>query len=87
MLILRNHGLLTVGPTIADAFLLMYALETACQTQILAQSTAGDLKLVPQAVVDGIQAQVEQVLQGLGGQLVWPGLLRKLDRADSSFRD
>jgi len=86
-LILRNHGLLTVGPSIADAFLLMYALETACQTQILAQSTAGDLKLVPQAVVDGIQAQVDEVLKGLGGQLVWPGLLRKLDRADPSFRD
>jgi ribulose-5-phosphate 4-epimerase/fuculose-1-phosphate aldolase len=86
-LILRNHGLLTTGTTIADAFLLMYALETACQTQILAQSTAGDLNLVPQAIVDGIQAQVDQVLQGLGGQLVWPGLLRKLDRSDSSFRE
>jgi len=86
-LVLRNHGLLTTGPTIADAFLLMYALETACQTQILAQSTAGDLRLVPQAIVDGIQAQADQVLQGLGGKLVWPGLLRKLDRADSSFRE
>jgi len=86
-LVLRSHGLLTTGPTIADAFLLMYALETACQTQILAQSTAGDLRLVPQAIVDGIQAQADQVLQGLGGQLVWPGLLRKLDRADSSFRE
>jgi ribulose-5-phosphate 4-epimerase/fuculose-1-phosphate aldolase len=86
-LVLRNHGLLTAGPTIADAFLLMYALETACQTQILAQSTAGELNLVPQPVVDGIQAQAEQILQGLGGQLIWPGLLRKLDRADSSFRE
>ena len=87
IMIMRNHGLLTVGPTIGDAFLLMYALETGCQTQILAQSTAGDLQLVPQPVVDGIQAQVDDVLKGLGGQLVWPGLLRKLDRADSSFRD
>lgn len=86
-LVLRNHGLLTTGSTIADAFLMMYALETACQTQILAQSTDGDLTLVPQAVVDGIAAQAKQVLQGAGGQLVWPGLLRKLDRSDSSFRD
>jgi len=42
---------------------------------------------VPQAIVEGIQAQVEQVTKGLGGQLAWPGLLRKLDRADASFRD
>jgi len=86
-LILRNHGLLTTGPTIADAFLMMYALETACQTQILAQSAGSELVLVPQAIVEGIQAQVEQVTKGLGGQLAWPGLLRKLDRADASFRD
>ncbi len=42
-LILRNHGLLTVGASIADAFLLMYVLETACQIQLLAQSTGGEL--------------------------------------------
>ena len=86
-MILRNHGLLTTGPTIADAFLMMYALETACQVQVLAQSTGGELIHVPQPIVEGMQAQAEQVLQGLGGQLAWPGLLRKLDRRDASFRD
>lgn len=86
-MILRNHGLLTTGPTIADAFLMMYALETACQTQLLAQSTGGELIHVPQPIVEGMQAQAEQVLQGLGGQLAWPGLLRKLDRRDTSYRD
>jgi ribulose-5-phosphate 4-epimerase/fuculose-1-phosphate aldolase len=86
-LILRNHGLLTTGATIADAFLLMYALETACQTQLLAQSGGSELIQVPQPIVDGIVAQGEKVTQGLGGALVWPGLLRKLDRRDSSFRD
>ena len=86
-LILRNHGLLTVGPTIADAFLIMYALETACQIQILAQSTASELIQVAKPIVDGIQAQVTHATAGLGGQLVWPGLLRKLDRRDPSFRD
>ena len=86
-LILRNHGLLTTGPTIADAFLMMYALETACQTQVMAQSSGGDLVLVPQPIVDGIEAQAEVVLKGLGGQLAWPGLLRKLDRLDPGFRD
>lgn len=86
-MILRNHGLLTTGETIADAFLLMYVLETACQIQIMAQSSDGDLVHVPKAVVDGIQQQADQVTKGLGGALVWPGLLRKLDRRDNSFRD
>jgi len=86
-LILRNHGLLTTGASIPDAFLLMYVLETACQIQLLAQSPGGELIQVPQPIVDGIQAQADKAMQGLGGQLVWPGLLRKLDRMDSSFRD
>ena len=86
-LILRNHGLLTTGATIADAFLNMYALATACQTQIMAQSSGGELVMVPQPIVDGILAQAELVTKGLMGQLAWPGLLRKLDRLDPSFRD
>ena len=85
--ILRNHGLLTVGPTIPDAFLFMYALETACQTQIAAQSGGSELVQVNPAIVNGIQAQVEQVLKGFGGELAWPGLLRKLDRQDPSYRE
>ena len=85
--ILRNHGLLTTGPTIPDAFLMMYALETACQIQLAAQSTGGELIHVPDPIVEGMQAQAEEVLQGLGGQLAWPGILRKLDRRDASFRD
>ena len=86
-LILRNHGLLTTGTTIADAFLMMYVLETACQIQVMAQSSGGPLIQVPQPIVDGIQAQAAEVTKGLGGKLVWPGLLRKLDRIDPSYRD
>lgn len=86
-LILRNHGLLTTAPTVADAFLFMYVLETACQIQIMAQSGGSDLVQVPEPVIAGIQAQAEQVTKGLGGALVWPALLRKLDRRDASFRD
>jgi ribulose-5-phosphate 4-epimerase/fuculose-1-phosphate aldolase len=86
-LVLRNHGLLTTGPTIADAFLQMYVFETACQIQLLAQSTGQPLVQVPAPIVAGIEAQARQVTRGLGGQLVWPGLLRKLDRRDPSYRD
>lgn len=85
-MILRNHGLLTAATSIADAFLLMYVLETACQIQVMAQSSGGELIQVPAPIVEGIQAQAEQVTKGLGGALVWPGLLRKLDRLDPSFR-
>jgi ribulose-5-phosphate 4-epimerase/fuculose-1-phosphate aldolase len=86
-LILRNHGLLTVGASIADAFLYMYALETACQTQIMAQSASVELIQINPAIVDGIKAQVEAVTKGMGGALAWPALLRKLDRRDTSFRE
>ena len=86
-MILRNHGLLTVGPSIADAFLAMYALETACQIQIGAMAGGGELVHVKQAIVDGMQAQAEQVTKGMGGMIAWPALLRKLDRRDASFRE
>jgi ribulose-5-phosphate 4-epimerase/fuculose-1-phosphate aldolase len=86
-LILRNHGLLTTAATIPDAFLAMYVLETACQTQLLAQSAGVTLTFIDGKILAGIKAQVEAVTKGLGGQLAWPGLLRKLDRSDSSFRN
>ena len=65
----------------------MYALETACQTQIAAQSGGSALIHVPDVIVEGIRAQVDLVLKGSGAELAWPGLLRKLDRLDPSFRD
>lgn len=86
-LILRNHGLLTVGDTVADAFLAMYTLERSCRVQVLAQSGNRELIPIPSPILAGIKAQAEIVLRGLGGRLVWPGLLRKLDRADSSYRN
>jgi ribulose-5-phosphate 4-epimerase/fuculose-1-phosphate aldolase len=86
-LILRNHGLLTVGATVADAFLAMYILENACRVQILAQSGGGELVPIAEPILAGVKAQAEVVLRGLGGQLVWPGILRKLDRLDPSFRE
>lgn len=86
-LILRNHGLLTVGATVADAFLSMYILERACRIQILAQSGGDELIEVPEPILRGIAAQREVVLRGMGGQLAWPGLLRKLDRIDPSYRN
>lgn len=79
-LMLRNHGLLTVGTSIADAFLFMYLFEAACRIQIRAQSGGGQLLQIPAPILAGIRQQAAQVTRGLGGQLAWPGLLRRLDR-------
>jgi len=85
-MILRNHGLLTVGPAPADAFLAMYVLEAACAIQVRA-GDATELVPIPAPLVAGIGAQAKAVTRGLGANLVWPGLLRKLDRQDPTFRD
>jgi ribulose-5-phosphate 4-epimerase/fuculose-1-phosphate aldolase len=84
-LILRNHGLLTVGPTIPDAFLSMYVLESACQIQVFAGSDEAELRAVHPSILDGVRANVEAVTKGLGGALAWPGLLRRLDRRSPGY--
>ena len=83
---LRNHGLLTVGATAADAFLYMYLFEAACLVQVRAQSGGGELVPVGRPILEGIQKQAAQVTRGLGGQLAWPGLLRKLDRVSPGYQ-
>ena len=84
-LMLRNHGLLTVGNTIADAFLFMYLFETACMIQVRAQAGGGPLTSIAQPLVDGIKAQAAAVTKGLGGALAWPGLLRRLERVNPGW--
>jgi len=85
-LMLRNHGLLTVGRTIADAFLNMYVFEAACTIQVRAMAGGGELIEIPPAIINGAQQQAKTVTKSLGGMLAWPGLLRRLDRKDLSYR-
>lgn len=82
LLMLRNHGTLTVGPNCAIAFLRMYFLENACKTQILAQAAGTDaLHEEPQAMADTVSGQAAAAFTpGMGDNLVWPGLMRKLAR-------
>ncbi|PYP85290.1 MAG: class II aldolase [Blastocatellia bacterium AA13] len=86
-LILRNHGLLTVGSNTAEAFLAMFNLERACKIQVLAEAGGAELISISKQVLDGIKAQAKVVTKGMGANLVWPGLLRKLDRIDQSYRE
>ena len=85
-LVLRNHGLLTVGRSVAEAFVAMYLLETTCMIQVRAQSGGGKLRRIGTDIVAAAQAQWQEVTHGAGGSLAWPALLRKLDRADPGFR-
>ena len=86
-MILRNHGLLTIGKTPAEAFLSMYILERACRIQILAQSGGETLLPISDPIIETVASQLNAVTVGQGAQLAWPGLLRKLDRIDPSYRE
>lgn len=80
--ILRNHGLVTAGGSIADTFLMMFIFQRACEIQVMAHSGGGELVHIPQAVLDGATQMMAGVMRtpvGMGGALPWPALLRKLD--------
>jgi ribulose-5-phosphate 4-epimerase/fuculose-1-phosphate aldolase len=85
-LILRNHGLLTVGKTIAEAFNWMHRLELACRTQLAAMATGAKLVPVPPQVLEKTYLNYQPRTRRPYGVMEWPGLLRKLDRMDPSFR-
>jgi ribulose-5-phosphate 4-epimerase/fuculose-1-phosphate aldolase len=87
-LILQNHGLLTVGRTVPEAFLLTYYLDKACEIQIAAQATGDDL-IVPDEKEIALMA--EEVETGFGGRPFgvpeWEALVRELDRDDPSYAE
>lgn len=86
LLILRNHGLLTVGANCATAFLRMYFLEQACKAQILAQSDTREPREEPPAMgAKVLQQGAPAFAQGLGDNLAWPGLIRKLKRENPGW--
>ncbi len=85
-LMLRNHGLLTLGGTIADAFLAMYLFETVCTIQVRALAGGGELIEVDPRIIQGAAAQARQSTNGVGGgALTWPGLMRRLDRVSPGY--
>ena len=85
-LILKNHGLITVGETVAEAFTRMYYLEASCAIQVRAQSGGGELIPVPKDVLDAAYRRQASSQRRSPGALVWPGLLRRLERTDPSYR-
>jgi len=88
LLMLRNHGTLTLGPSCGTAFLRMYFLENACKAQIFAQSVGHEDLLIeePQDMADRVGLQgAAAFIPGMGDNLIWPGLMRKLARTNPGY--
>jgi ribulose-5-phosphate 4-epimerase/fuculose-1-phosphate aldolase len=89
-MLLRNHGTLTVGPTVADAFVCMYYLERACDIQVAAMAGGAELKMPSEAAQATIREQIATRPSGTSrsqADLAWPALLRMLDRKNPGYRD
>jgi ribulose-5-phosphate 4-epimerase/fuculose-1-phosphate aldolase len=86
-MILRNHGLLTLGKTVGEAFNWMHRLETSCRAQLAAMACNTPLQKVPQKVLEETYLNYQPQTRRPYGLMEWPALLRMLDRMDPSFRD
>lgn len=86
-MLLRNHGTLTVGSTVAQAFTRMYFLERACQMQIATLTGGKDLYPTAEPVIAKNEAIGKGGLMMAADGLIWPALLRKLEREQPDFRD
>jgi ribulose-5-phosphate 4-epimerase/fuculose-1-phosphate aldolase len=86
VMILRNHGLIAVGPSIPEAFSNIYRLELACQAQVAALSCNAEIVLPPPSVIEWTNHLYKPNVRRPWGVLEWPALLRQLDRRDPSYR-
>jgi ribulose-5-phosphate 4-epimerase/fuculose-1-phosphate aldolase len=83
-MLLRNHGLLTLGRTVPDAFVNMYLFENTCRIQIDAQG-GGELVYIDPRIMQDMAQVMKTATAGQGSKLAWPALLRKLDKLDPSY--
>lgn len=83
-MILRNHGVLTVGRSVSEAFMLMYHLEDACRLQMQVLSSGEKMQLPPAEVCQRARDQFKGCWPG---KYEWPALIRLLDKEDRSYRD
>jgi ribulose-5-phosphate 4-epimerase/fuculose-1-phosphate aldolase len=90
-MILRNHGLLVCGKSVGDAFNLLFRMERACQTQVMALSCNTKLVFPPSDVVEKTYAKMAGKRERLPNEIKpvspWAALLRKLDRIDPSYKN
>jgi ribulose-5-phosphate 4-epimerase/fuculose-1-phosphate aldolase len=86
-MVLRNHGLLTAGATVAEAFNWMHRMELSCKAQLAAMACNTPLNPVPQEIIEATWLNYQPQTRRPYGVMEWPALLRMLDRLDPSFRD
>jgi len=85
-MLLPNHGGLTLGPTVGDAFMRFYDLQRACEIQLELMSSNREVIAIPEPIVANIYHQANVVHAGAtGGQKAWPAMLRKAWRLDPGF--
>jgi ribulose-5-phosphate 4-epimerase/fuculose-1-phosphate aldolase len=84
VMILRNHGILTCGETVGEAFMLMYYLERSCRVQMQVLSTGREYT-VPSAEICAAAAAQYEIFPH--GKYEWPALLRRLDERCADYRD
>lgn len=87
LMVLRNHGLLVVGPTVQQAFSNIYRVELACKAQVMAMQSGAELVLPPKDVIELTNHQYKPTTRRPFGILEWPALMRKLDRIDPTYRE
>ena len=87
LMVLRNHGLLVVGPTIPQAFSNIYRAELACKAQVMAMGSGAKLVMPSADVIALTNHLYRPEVRRPFGVLEWPALLRKLDRTDPTYRD
>ena len=86
VMLLRNHGPLAVGRTVAEAFNNLYRLERACRTQLMAQGGGDEIVLPPKSVIEKTNHMYRPGTRRSYGLLEWPAMRRLADRLDPSYR-
>ena len=87
VMLLRNHGVLAVGKTVAEGFNNIYRIERACRTQLMAQNGADEIVLPARAVIEKTNHMYRPGTRRTYGLLEWPAMRRLADRIDSSYRN
>ena len=87
LMVMRNHGLLSLGRSVAECFYYLYFLEMACKIQVDVLAAGADPVIASDEIVQGLYAGSGAPDGEPGGARVWSAMLRLLDRKDASFRD
>jgi len=86
IMVLRNHGLLIVGTSIAEAFVTTYRMERACAMQLAFQQSGTEFNPIDDEVVGRALSRKQALGRGDRARFEWQALLRKLDRLDPSYK-